>query len=795
MAHLRDAVSLLGSRLRPRPGPGPRPAARRVLRVRIALPSPAEGVSGPNHARRTRETSQTECARHRFIVWAAVKRNSSVRMTPQEKLKCPLLRCTQRFPDHEAMLKHLAACRHLPSGEYWCHDHMRVERFDDARCKRCLDHPSKRRKLLCMARKFFHSLGHRSKKRHAPGLVGDDVLLPPPPSYDSLNIPRLRGNATELPSTEILEIDSVEVPSAQCAPAPAPAPAPASVPVPVPVPVPGPGLAPSDYAINPQALLMPVVPALPELDSTMPSSENLMQWQPVPGVAPPPFPFVQRDDGDSVRNPALKPTLQLTTDGLQGRRQAPRPAARPAHVIPRGKGLSPSSSVRSTASTDTNTSLTSNGSSMISPVSNWSGAWSMASGPATGMTSPVDGILVDDLFADAVNSYNNACPDFLHNFFSELPADMPADLPVPKDASGLGSGGLFGFEAPAPAGLPHAPGIAVTDDVAELPDLVEHRTEPTNTCCSDAKSLVGSAWDALQEHVVSSMVKIQDQRENPLAGQLASMSIRTIATTGLRALRALVEGHQPSSPTDALCLIHVVYALNLVLHERGIAHRFNNLFLQSLTYGNSLPLSDRGLYRQLVISIWQPPDLSQADMNDHFAMATTSPLSRSPDPKGKSPEMLDVGLGQRDDDPLLIAARDFLDGEHLFHIPGNRNDIADCEASELEMTLVLSPDALPLDVQVSDLHIRHLKDAAPAGPVNEALLSTVKSVLESLLAGFGHAQNLNGRLQGIHQRLRTGAICSVRRVELELLHAGRVSGHAGWSKPRLTRGAELRALH
>ncbi len=53
------------------------------------------------------------------------------------------------------MLRHLAGCECLPSGEYWCYDHMRVERFDDLKCKRCLGHPSKRRKMLSMAKNFF----------------------------------------------------------------------------------------------------------------------------------------------------------------------------------------------------------------------------------------------------------------------------------------------------------------------------------------------------------------------------------------------------------------------------------------------------------------------------------------------------------------------------------------------------------------------------------------------------------------------------------------------------------------
>ncbi|KAK3306549.1 uncharacterized protein B0T15DRAFT_144488 [Chaetomium strumarium] len=692
----------------------------------------------------TKETSQEDCARHRFIVWAAVKRNSSVRMTAQERLECPLLRCTQRFPDHEAMLKHLAGCRYLAFGEYWCYDHMRVERFDDLKCKRCLGHPSKRRKMLYMAKNFFHSLGHKSKKAQT-GMADDESILQPPPSYDSLNIPSLDGRASELPSTEILEIDSMEVHLFE--PTPVPTPVPASVP------------APSDV-IDPQALLMPVMPALPtvpELDSTTPSKNAFMQWQPAPTVTQSSFPSMAPGDG-LVRFPAVKPALQVTTAGLQGRRQSPRPVARPAPAGPRGKGLSPSSSVRSTASTDSDASIASKGSSMISPVSNWSGAWSMGSGLNTSMTSPVDGIVADDMFADALNSHSNdACPDFLHDFFSELPADMP----ILDNACDMASDALLGFDAPLPTNLSYTPDIILTDVVAESVGIQAPESEPepepereveqTNVCCSETKALVSSAWDALQEHMVSSKMKIQDDKENQLANQLGSMSVRTVAVTGLRTLRALINGQRPSSASDALCLVHLVYTFSLVLHEQGTLDRFTPLFLQSLAYVDGLPSIERDFYRQLVVSIWQPPGLNHAQINNRQALVSYSTLGLNPDPKGKSPEVAERRVAEGSDS-LLMAARDFLD--------------------ELEISILMSQEPLPLDVQVSELHMTHLKDSSPVASANGALLAMVRTVLEALSQGFDDA-GLNNRLRRIYQKLANGSICSVRRIELEMLHAGR----------------------
>jgi hypothetical protein len=80
---------------------------------------------------------------------------------------------------------------------------------------------------------------------------------------------------------------------------------------------------------------------------------------------------------------------------------------------------------------------------------------------------------------------------------------------------------------------------------------------------------------------------------------------------------------------------------------------------------------------------------------------------------------------------------------------------------------------LPLDVQVSDLHIIHLKDINPPGPVNGALLATARYVLEMLSQGFGNS-SLNDRLRGVYEKLSSGSISSVRKIEIGILQAGRV---------------------
>ena len=287
----------------------------------------------------------------------------------------------------------------------------------------------------------------------------------------------------------------------------------------------------------------------------------------------------------------------------------------------------------------------------------------MGSGLNTSMTSPVDGVVADDMFADAMNSYqNDACPDFLHNRYSELPADLPmldnaADMSVLDNAVNMPSEGYLGYDAPRPAAnLSYASELELADEPVTAIERGEPEIERTNVCCYETKSLVSSAWDTLQEHIVTSMGKLHHLNTNHLANKLRSMSIGTIATTGLRTLRNLINGQEPSSASDALCMIHLVNALAFTLHEQGASARVKSLFLQSLAYSNGLSPDDREFYRQLVVTIWQPPDVTQTDAINH------------PSRKRKAPEAAIPDSEQRTDS-LLSAARDYLDG--IFPRAGN----------------------------------------------------------------------------------------------------------------------------
>ncbi|KAK4174024.1 hypothetical protein QBC36DRAFT_313333 [Triangularia setosa] len=708
---------------------------------------------------RSQETSQEDCARHRFIVWAAVKRNESLRKHPEKKTECPLLKCNHKFTDHESMLKHLARCRYLASGEYWCYNHMRVEHFDDIRCKKCLGHPSRAKKVLTIAKKLFHGLGHKSKKGQQSSIIDEEPLRQPPPSYESISRPPLGpplpGNAAELPLTEILEADSNEIEA--------------------------PIVPPQQQhpTIDPQDLLIPqpiISPSLPELDATT------MEWDhtldiPMPQL-PLQMPIGLQDDG-MQQFTCNKPALQLATNNPYARYQvAPRPVSRPTSTAPRSKGLSPSSSVRSTASTDTTISNVSNDSnvsydstfsnlttdshdttnshdtvysntnSLISPISNCSGAWSTPDGMNTNMTSPIDGVMLENPFADSGYSYGG-CPDFLHNFYSELPADFP----VSSMMDGIIPDPLLALNE-LPMTLDHAPETSMASHMAELPDNKEIEVPQTDLCCSETRSIVDSAWEVLQEQVVQSMVKIQDIQGNPLARQLKSMSIQTIAERGLRTLRSYLDGYHPSTPDDALCLAHLVFAFALVVYQEGTHQRVKGLYLQSLPLMALLSQQDKQDYQQLADFIWKPDDLASSDAQQKLDTFR----NMYPNSKGKSP-VGHHGMGSQPPDTFLAAARDFLDAANM--------------SLELEVKMLLGADSHLHGLEQSALLVKHFQDAN-MGAVNPALLQTMKPVLERIAQTFDNPE-LRENLEKIFRGLSTGRISSIRKIEIELLHAGQNS--------------------
>ncbi|TLS31360.1 hypothetical protein PpBr36_02918 [Pyricularia pennisetigena] len=738
----------------------PAPSGRFSLRRVSLLPSSSSSSSvasstcastygskvtslSPENSCVSRDTSDGDCGRYRFIAWAAVKRNACQGMTPSERLECPLLRCRRRCESHEEMLRHLAGCDQLGTCEYWCYSHMRVERFDDKKCQRCLTQKSKRRRMLCRAKNFFSSLGHKGRKNGATGLptgFGDDddqsLMFPvAPPRYDMLEADQTYGY--ELSGNAIVEIDSTEV-----APPLPPSPTTPAV-------------------VDPQVLL------LPEVDTRMlVAPDPSMQWQHDISCASQPI-FAEQ-----VPSPEERPPLEVNTSGIEqylqsiGFRSKPRPSQVPAS---RSKDLSPSSSVRSTNSTTStasdvshasSTSAVSNVSSLVSPISAFSHSSSLASGEfAKHLASPKDVLMgQDDLLLEQrqfdqndvpTSIFDSICPpaELLHGMFSELPADFP---PPKVDPTNLPTNPLlFDFDTTSyPVGATCTNDLLLAQDTTFEPSLDMTSNSKARSPVSveaDVKmpksateAFVISTWDTLLEHIASSKAKVQDINDNPLADKLRSLASRTIARDGFSALRSLLDGCPPTSPIKILCLVHVVYALSLVVYgDDRLSQRSQELYVESLVYARMV--GDMQM-EALMTAIWQPVKFSISELSQGIRRKYKS-LHRSPSQKGKEcPIDLKCHVAYHQD-PLLCTARDFLDGE-LGHYD------------------IPTPPQMGLDFQ---------------GTSSTSFVTVARTVIVQLAKSFtGHGDLLLG-LQDIHKRLSSGSISSIRRLEIELLYTGKNS--------------------
>ncbi|KAH8681295.1 hypothetical protein BX600DRAFT_17402 [Xylariales sp. PMI_506] len=670
-----------------------------------------------------RQTPEDDCAKQRFIVWAAVKRNRSVRMPTGDRLRCPLLRCGGQFSDHEAMLRHLAECEHLGSGEYVCYDCTRIERFTDARCKCCLGNPTKRRRIINMAKTFFSTLGHKSKK---PGGIIDaspEEFIMPPPSYDSLEIEEQPQEQLplepEMGGNEILELDAGTVLPVQLDP----------------VNYEQPQDTPSTCNQYGNSLWHM------SLDSACHASPNHSLAQ------------VQTNNGS-------RPSLYLDTHNIG-----------PPSKVARTTYLSPSSSLRSTNRSQ----------GIISPISAGSGSWTNGSTMNTTLASPITPFSSDESDPGSL-SRENSCKfprdypigdsgrvywsqpvgpegaletssievgnDYIIDHISELPADNPAQHSVPRvwDNDSF----LFSFSAKDNYSWPSSVDTEVNmlftgNNVAAEAAI---NTEQEATGC-ETKTLVRTAWEALEQHVAYSIPNVK-HIDNSLARQLESLGVKDIALKGLATLRNILDGVDPRQAIDYICFIHLVYALAIVIHEEEASIRCKKLFKQALAYRGFLAPAEHQDYSPIVMAIWQSSDTDELD--------TSASMTRSSSFKGKNPELRSDPSVPFKVDPLMEVAQNFLD--------------------DLEMSVV-SSNGRPAEVLTSDLWSIHLSELGPNSPPSSKAFSITGDYIVRELSKNFYPVDQSGelviKLKSVSQRMSVGSICTLRRLELELLQAGKTS--------------------
>lgn len=598
-----------------------------------------------------------------------MKRNASQRLSSADRLECPLLRCRKRFSNHELMLRHLYSCKELESGEYWCYECGKVEIFTDAKCKKCLGHPTKRRKMLSMAKTFFTSIGHKAKKDVMHNPLPDDDLVPPP-SYDSL--------AIELCTTsQIHEIDSVEIPSVE--PPRRAQPSRVRTDLQSPKPPLQPEPSPFFDTALPESVPSCVIPA--ELDNSLMNpachDSTVMTWINDP-AAYIPFEFPAGD---------RRSIISIGSHMGDDRRAKTR-----------SKTLAPSSSLRSNASSSSTNSTNSTSSTSttdsvdtvntevsISP-SEWNDIWPIASGMEVDLDSPMSNLLCQPAYE--VDSLHSTPPFgtpldgdlILPDVISELPADTPPFSSIPNVSDDLlESAALFALETcdDEPAlchtladfSKPLAPEVNVLPYSTGGPSsLVTHQLSRT-----DPSSLITAAWETLLAHISSSKTKLQHLHTNPLALLFLSTEPQDIAASGHAALARILDGKAPSSPFELLCFVHVAYSYFLVLHEDDAPAFSHDLFTQAASYTRCFTVASPKEYIEVTRAIWQPDDF-ESYASTSLGLFCPSSLANNCQPgepelrNGKGP-MRGTDNDTYPPDLLVGVVQRLLDGEFLPFLP------------------------------------------------------------------------------------------------------------------------------
>lgn len=113
--------------------------------------------------------------------------------------------------------------------------------------------------------------------------------------------------------------------------------------------------------------------------------------------------------------------------------------------------------------------------------------------------------------------------------------------------------------------------------------------------------------DILQEHVSMSKSKIVQLHDIPQIRQLVSTPTVTIATEGLRTLRAMLKGEKPTSLLDTYAVVHIAYTC-LSLEAMSVMNCLKDMFVTVSQLGAGLKSNlERKTFDKIANAIWSVP--------------------------------------------------------------------------------------------------------------------------------------------------------------------------------------------
>ncbi|KAI0206468.1 hypothetical protein F4808DRAFT_120706 [Astrocystis sublimbata] len=672
-----------------------------------------------------------DCAKQRFIVWAAVRRNRSVHMAASERLRCPLLRCGERFDEHEEMLRHLEKCQHLTTGEYVCYECMKVERFNDKQCTCCLGQPTKRRRIINMAKNFFSNVGSPKVRREAPSLPTYSARFGPP-SYESLLVDssdppdhaQTRETAEqeqpvlELNGTELLELDSTSLrPRVE--------------------------LDAVNYNTHSTDMMDSLGSCIETPLSPPPSSLSKPRESPQ-------TPDVLQTTTRAVESGGRRPSLALNTQLDQYRSK------------PRTSYLSPSTSAQP--------------SHTISPITPWSAEWSAGSKASTMWTtvsgreaevaSPITPLSAEThpmTSQETVKSGKERCLDglacpkdpslFTMRCLPEFPLDDQLSSAIPRLlsdplTSSYDPKDSFSWLSSINTEFSFDTSVNMMFTDPNTKTALQPGFLGTQVTGSDTKTLIEQVMGALGEQFSASVSRLGRMQSNPLAESFIKQTPRTVASAGLAKLKRIIyQSHDARpDPLEYLCFIHVIYSMSLVLYGNNLMTISHKLYDQAITYSTLFDTTYRDSYYQIVTTIWQE---HQQDPRGQSARAT----NRLPGNKGKEIEYQSSSATMATTDIFVVTGQNFLD--------------------ELEITMLNGSTQQPTEVLNSNLWSLHLTSNDPSLQAHTPLTITSSFIVQDLCHSYHDTEDLLQKLKGIGQSCRAGYYGTIRKLELELIRAGK----------------------
>jgi hypothetical protein len=658
----------------------------------------------------------------------------STHMVDSERLRCPLLRCGERFDGHEEMLRHLTQCQHFSTGEYVCYECMEVERFNDKKCTCCLGQPTKKRRIFSMAKHFFSNIGNAKVRRENHG--------PPDTQYNSSPIVDMYAQHRREPTGGAAQEEEGHGGGEQLELGQA-----------------------SQLELNGTALAeLDSTPTTAELDTDhdtcpIPTQDHLAPYADTRDTLLSPV----SDVGSQPRRPLASPiTMQPNTGALShgGRRPSLALNTRIDHYRTKAQTsyLSPRLSLRTSphgVSPTTPWSASSQSSNIWSAGSNQNG---MLASPITPLSAGAHSTTPQRhrIFDTEKDIDMLACPEDPHCYtpsnLPELSGDnqLPITIPRllsdpltfshdPKDnyswLSSIGSDLSFNTSVNMMFTDPNAkPAIP--------PDFLSPQFHG-----SSARTLVEQVWDALSAHFSNSALRLSRLQHNPLAASLRAQTPRTVASNGLTRFRRILEQDYspPHEPLEYLCFIHLIYSFSLVLHEDNLATQSAELYEQAMAYNALLDIASRDQYCQVVSAIWHQ-NSQDLVLQGRFGDST----NRRTGNKGKEPDYHPGSITMANPDPLVIAGQRFLD--------------------ELENIMINSNTQPSMEVLNSGLWSAHLTS-------NQSTLQPLAVasayLVQDLCRRYHDSENLVQKLKVIGQNARAGYYTTIRKLELELIQTGK----------------------